>query len=55
MGAIGIVKIGDFVGEESLVFEDWKRKLRKESVYSEGESDVLELTIAAWKWLKDIL
>lgn len=53
LGAIGIVKIGDTLGEEALLGKSGKGSgsgiinkgsLRKESAYSDGESYVIEIS-----------
>jgi len=53
-GAIGLVKIGDSMGEECLN-QKLKVKKRQESAYSSGLSFVLELTQEFWEKLKNIL
>jgi CRP-like cAMP-binding protein len=55
IGVIGTVKTGDSLGEEGI-FENPKSPiLRKETVTSEEESFVLEVTRASWSKLSDKL
>ena len=54
LGAIGLVKIGDMIGEESLI-KNSKIKERQESAYSSGLTFVLELSQEFWDKLKNIL
>lgn len=54
LGAIGLVKIGDTIGEECLII-NYKGKERLESAYSSGLTFVLELTQDIWDRLKNIL
>jgi hypothetical protein len=54
LGAIGLVKIGDMIGEEWLI-NTYKGKERVESAYSSGLTFVLELTQENWDRLKNIL
>ena len=51
----GIIKSGEFVGEEVLMFGDWKTNSRIETAISFGESILIEFSIGAWKKLKDVL
>lgn len=54
LGAIGLVKIGDMIGEEWLI-KNSKIKERQESAYSSGLTFVLELTQEFWDKLRNIL
>ena len=54
LGAIGLVTIGDIIGEEALN-KSIKYKDRKETTYSSGLSFVLELTPDIWTQLKNVL
>jgi hypothetical protein len=54
LGAIGLVKMGDFIGEE-LLFEKGENKVRYESAYSEGDTYLLECFSEEWRKFKDIL
>ena len=53
LGTIGVVKIGDSLGEEALL--EPKVVNRKESAYAESETYVLEVTRERWKDLKQVL
>jgi CRP-like cAMP-binding protein len=53
LGAIGLVKIGDIVGEECLI-KSSKAKERQESVYANGRTFVLEMTQDLWDRFKNI-
>ena len=63
IGAIGLCHVNDqttcFVGEEELVYQGEKRKSkakkRTESVYSDGPTDVIEITISGWNNIKSII
>lgn len=54
LGAIGMVTMGEFVGEE-LMFEKTDNNLRYESAYSEGDSYLFECTFEDWRKFKDML
>ncbi|CAI2368114.1 unnamed protein product [Moneuplotes crassus] len=54
LGAIGLVKVGDVIGEECLVHNS-KIKTRLENAYSSGETYVLECIPDFWDKLKNIL
>lgn len=53
LGAIGLVKMGDFIGQDILF--DYKSKARTESAYSEGDTYLLECEFGEWKKLRDVL
>ena len=53
LGAIGVVKMGDFIGEELITERGMKERL--ESAYSESEAFLLEIPVSEWKRLKDML
>ena len=52
LGALGVVQIGDFIGEELL--QEKGNNNRQESAYSEGDSYLLEWQMDDWKKIKDI-
>lgn len=66
LGAIGMVSVGDFIGEE-LIFEkssdvknlaaqaEKPKHFRTETAYSEGDSYLLECYFDDWPKLKDML
>ena len=54
LGIIGLITIGDIIGEEWLI-KNWKVKEREENAYASGLTFVLELTPDFWIKLKDIL
>ena len=53
LGTIGVVKIGDSLGEEAVL--ESKTCPRKESAYAASETYVLEVTREKWKDLKQVL
>ncbi|CDW80526.1 UNKNOWN [Stylonychia lemnae] len=61
LGAIGLIKMGEFVGED-ILFDTQKpvsmltvQNLRCESAYSEGDTYLIEMTISEWKKYKDVI
>lgn len=54
LGAIGIAKMGDFVGEDIIYEKLSIQNLRTESAYSEGDTFLLEFQLDDWRKLKDI-
>lgn len=58
LGALGILRMGDFIGEDIVFDKKDKNPLnnvRKESAYSEGDTFMLEISLDDWKSLRDIL
>ena len=53
LGTIGVVKMGDSLGEEALL--EARACNRKESAYAESETYVFEVSRERWKELKQVL